>query len=86
MDSAFRTVCLELNSQCHYVFYSYGSPLGDPLFASNSDINPRLPGSINKRFNGENGGDADSNDDDEDNDDNAELIAALDDIQGPGYK
>ena len=56
------------------------------MFASNSDINPRLPGSINKRFNGENGGDADSNDDDEDNDDNAELIAALDDIQGPGYK
>ena len=55
------------------------------MFASNSDINPRLPGSINKRFNGENG-DADSNDDDEDNDDNADLIAALDDIQGPGYK
>jgi len=28
---------------------SYGSPLGDPLFSSSSDINPRVP--LNKRTN-----------------------------------
>jgi len=38
-----------------HIFFSYGSPLGDPLFTSNSDINPRLPGGgpIAKRNNAE---------------------------------
>jgi hypothetical protein len=63
---------------------SYGSPLSDPLFASNSDINPRLPGgSIGKRIN------ADASDDstsvvkpDGDQLDEEDL----DDILAPGYK
>jgi hypothetical protein len=77
-----------LNIQLKLLFFlsSYGSPLGDPLFASNSDINPRLPGSINKRFNGENRDEENEDDDEDTSADNEDLIAALDDIQGPGYK
>jgi hypothetical protein len=35
--------------QLWYLFFSYGSPSGNPLGPTNPNINPRLPGGINQR-------------------------------------